>query len=228
MSSRGTDGRRPAWPRPGGRRRWRSPSRGVCERARRCKAALSRRARRTTTTRPSSSTRRRCASTRTTSPSASRWTARSCARRRRTSRSARRLASTGKLEEALVEFQMAAELNPANGDIQDELRSTRAKLRAKVPVTREGKTQLETLIESSAEPGAARPRPAAATRGCPTRWSSATRAPRRLHLDRPLRGRQRRLRPGVPRRHAVDRAARCRARGRAQRRGRDARATSTR
>jgi general secretion pathway protein D len=62
---------------------------------------------------------------------------------------ARRLASVGKLEEALVEYQLAEELNPANGDIQDELRSTRAKLRAKVPVTREGKTQLETLIDSS-------------------------------------------------------------------------------
>jgi general secretion pathway protein D len=62
---------------------------------------------------------------------------------------ARRQASTGKLEEAVVEFQLAAELNPANGEVQDELRSTRAKLRAKLPVTRDGRTQLETLIESS-------------------------------------------------------------------------------
>lgn len=61
----------------------------------------------------------------------------------------RRLASTGKLEEALIEYQVAAELNPVNGELQDELRATRAKLRAKLPVTREGKTQLETLIESS-------------------------------------------------------------------------------
>ncbi len=61
----------------------------------------------------------------------------------------RRLASTGKLEEALVEYQVAAELNPANGELQDELRATRAKLRAKLQVTREGKTQLETLVESS-------------------------------------------------------------------------------
>jgi general secretion pathway protein D len=62
---------------------------------------------------------------------------------------ARRFASTGKLEEAVVEFQIAGELNPANGDIQDELRAARTKLRAKVQVTREGRTQLETLIESS-------------------------------------------------------------------------------
>ena len=62
---------------------------------------------------------------------------------------ARRLASTGRLEEAVVEFQLAAELNPANGEVQDELRTARTKLRAKLPVTREGKTQLETLIDSS-------------------------------------------------------------------------------
>jgi general secretion pathway protein D len=62
---------------------------------------------------------------------------------------ARRMSSTGRLEEAVIEFQLAAELNPANGEVQDELRSARAKLRAKLPVTREGKTQLETLIESS-------------------------------------------------------------------------------
>lgn len=61
----------------------------------------------------------------------------------------RRLSSTGRLEEALVEYQAAAELNPANGALQDELRATRAKLRARLPVTREGRTQLETLIESS-------------------------------------------------------------------------------
>lgn len=61
----------------------------------------------------------------------------------------RRLASTGRLEEALVEYQVAAELNPTNGELQDELRAVRAKLRARVAVRREGKTQLETLIESS-------------------------------------------------------------------------------
>src|SRR5690242_10473613 len=47
---------------------------------------------------------------------------------------ARRLTSTGKLEEALVEYQLAAELNPANGEIARELQSTRTQLRAQVAV----------------------------------------------------------------------------------------------
>jgi len=58
----------------------------------------------------------------------------------------RRLAATGKYEQALVEYQVASELNPTSGDIDDELRSTRNKLRAKVAVAREGKTELQTLI----------------------------------------------------------------------------------
>src|SRR5690606_30622876 len=37
----------------------------------------------------------------------------------------RRLAATGKFEEALVELQIAAELNPTNGEIDAELRRTR-------------------------------------------------------------------------------------------------------
>jgi len=59
----------------------------------------------------------------------------------------RRLAATGKFDQALVEYQVAAELNPANGDLDQELLSTRNKLRAKVAVAREGKTELQTLIE---------------------------------------------------------------------------------
>ena len=61
----------------------------------------------------------------------------------------RRLASTGKLDEAVVELQVAAELAPANGAIDDELRRARAQLRARVAVTREGKTRLETLIDQT-------------------------------------------------------------------------------
>jgi general secretion pathway protein D len=60
---------------------------------------------------------------------------------------ARRLAASGKLDVALAEYEIAAELNPTNGDIDAELRSTRNKLRAKVAVSREGKTELQTLIE---------------------------------------------------------------------------------
>jgi general secretion pathway protein D len=61
----------------------------------------------------------------------------------------RRLSNSGKLEEALVELQLAAELNPGNSSLQDELSGVRAQLRNKVAVAREGKTQLETLIERS-------------------------------------------------------------------------------
>jgi len=59
----------------------------------------------------------------------------------------RRLAAVGKFEEALVEYQLAAEMNPASGDVDDAVRSTRNQLRAKVAVAREGKTELQTLIE---------------------------------------------------------------------------------
>jgi general secretion pathway protein D len=61
----------------------------------------------------------------------------------------RRLAGTGKLEEALLEFQVAAELNPANGDVDRALRETRVLLRSKIEVSAEGKTRLETLIDST-------------------------------------------------------------------------------
>src|SRR5262249_33292899 len=59
----------------------------------------------------------------------------------------RRLSAMGKLDLALAEYEVAADLNPTNGDVDDELRATRNKLRAKVAVAREGKTELQTLIE---------------------------------------------------------------------------------
>src|SRR2546426_3067010 len=59
----------------------------------------------------------------------------------------RRLAAAAKLDQALIEYETAAELNPTNADIEDELRSTRNKLRAKIAVPREGKTELQTMIE---------------------------------------------------------------------------------
>jgi general secretion pathway protein D len=62
---------------------------------------------------------------------------------------ARRLAALGKLDEALVEYQLAGELNPANADIDRELQATRTQLRAKVAVREEGKTRLQSLIEQS-------------------------------------------------------------------------------
>src|SRR6185503_15445157 len=61
----------------------------------------------------------------------------------------RRLAAVAKFDEALVEYETASELNPTSADIEQELRSTRNKLRAKIAVLREGKTELQTLIERS-------------------------------------------------------------------------------
>src|SRR5215831_10298604 len=60
---------------------------------------------------------------------------------------ARRFAAIGRLEEAVVEYGVAAELSPANATIDQELRETRNKLRAKVAVARDGKTELQSLIE---------------------------------------------------------------------------------
>ena len=59
------------------------------------------------------------------------------------------MSATGKLEEALVEYQIAAELNPANPDIERERQETRTQLRAKIAVREDGKTRLESLIEQS-------------------------------------------------------------------------------
>ncbi len=73
---------------------------------------------------------------------------------------ARRLSSTGNLEEALVEYQLASELNPGNSDINGELQATRTQLRAKIAVREDGKTRLESLIAQSLDaplPGATLP-----------------------------------------------------------------------
>ena len=67
----------------------------------------------------------------------------------------RRLAGTGKLEEALLELQTAAELHPTSNDIQEQLRQVRSLLRAKIEVAREGKTRLQTLIEDASTLGPA-------------------------------------------------------------------------
>ncbi len=73
---------------------------------------------------------------------------------------ARRLSATGSLEEALVEYQLAAELNPGNADIERELKDTRLQLRAKVAIREDDKTRLESLIAQSLSapmPGTALP-----------------------------------------------------------------------
>ena len=61
----------------------------------------------------------------------------------------RRHHAAGRLDEALVELQLAAELNPGDGNIEDLLTGVRTQLRTKVAIAREGKTQLESLIERS-------------------------------------------------------------------------------
>src|SRR5204863_5162974 len=60
---------------------------------------------------------------------------------------ARRLAGLDRWEEAVVEYQLAAELNPTDARVDEALRDARQKLRAKVSVTRAGKTELQSLIE---------------------------------------------------------------------------------
>ena len=62
---------------------------------------------------------------------------------------ARRLAAVGKYEEAVVEYQLASELNPSNGEVDQELRRTRTALRNRVSVSEDGRTRLETLIDRS-------------------------------------------------------------------------------
>jgi general secretion pathway protein D len=58
----------------------------------------------------------------------------------------RRLASQDRFEEALSEFQIANELNPASADIEDALRRARGGLRAKLS-TAAGETPMEALIK---------------------------------------------------------------------------------
>ena len=60
---------------------------------------------------------------------------------------ARRLAAVNKLDQAMVEYGVASELNPASTVIDEEMKTTRTKLRTVVAVSREGKTELQTLID---------------------------------------------------------------------------------
>ncbi len=59
----------------------------------------------------------------------------------------RRLVATGKLDQAVVELELASELNPSSQDIDDELRRARVALRNKLPAPPDGKTALESLID---------------------------------------------------------------------------------
>src|SRR5688572_32953349 len=48
----------------------------------------------------------------------------------------RRLAETGRLEDALVELQIASELNPASSEIEELLATVRTQQRTKIAVSR--------------------------------------------------------------------------------------------
>jgi general secretion pathway protein D len=61
----------------------------------------------------------------------------------------RRLAADDKYEEALVELQLAFELNPADGQIEAALREARQRHRTMISVSHEGKTELQSLVERS-------------------------------------------------------------------------------
>ena len=58
----------------------------------------------------------------------------------------RRLEAIGKFDEAVMELQLASELNPASGDIARELRATRLALRNKLSVGENGQTMLDAVL----------------------------------------------------------------------------------
>ena len=58
-----------------------------------------------------------------------------------------RLAGLGNHEDALLEYQIAAELDPTNADIQDALRETAERVRMREAALRAGQTEIEALIE---------------------------------------------------------------------------------
>jgi general secretion pathway protein D len=63
----------------------------------------------------------------------------------------KRYATGGRFEEALVEYQIAFELSPGSREVETALKEVRNQLRARVAVTSEGKTRLETLIDRTRE-----------------------------------------------------------------------------
>ncbi len=60
---------------------------------------------------------------------------------------ARRFSGTGRLEEAATEYKIAAELNPDNPVIAQELEQVQNQLRAKIAINRDGRTELEALVD---------------------------------------------------------------------------------
>ena len=52
-----------------------------------------------------------------------------------------------RLDEAVAEYKLAAEMNPDNRQISTELEETQNQLRAKVVISRDGRTELEALVD---------------------------------------------------------------------------------
>ena len=59
----------------------------------------------------------------------------------------RRQASLGNDDEALFEYQVAAELNPGSAEIQEALRETRQRVQTRLVTRAQGETELEAMIE---------------------------------------------------------------------------------
>ena len=59
----------------------------------------------------------------------------------------RQFASTERYVEAMAEFQLATELNPTDAQVSAALKDTRDKLRTRLAVSREGRTELQTLMD---------------------------------------------------------------------------------
>jgi general secretion pathway protein D len=59
----------------------------------------------------------------------------------------RRLEAAGRLEDALIELQIAAELNPTSPDIEERLLAVRKQLQNKIAAARDGKTEIQAMIE---------------------------------------------------------------------------------
>src|SRR5688500_3948070 len=63
----------------------------------------------------------------------------------------RRLNSAGRLEEAIAELQIAVELNPLSTEATELLETLRTQQRNKIVVSRDGRTELESIIERARE-----------------------------------------------------------------------------
>ena len=59
----------------------------------------------------------------------------------------RRLAAVERYEDAVVELQLASELNPTDAQAQKELKDARQALRSRLAVSRDGRTELQAVIE---------------------------------------------------------------------------------